>query len=936
MKKNKCLQAFILSTVVFSNSTVLTYANSDSLLLENSYLTISDETISGESVDIEQENEVIYSVPVKMVQASKPSQESMGHKALDGNATVTIKDGKSIVDLKFKAVDYLGLYGHLLNLWSYPTTSSMDYGWWDNSEFEILAETNEYFEDYGLDYYSGDTTKYIFPRVFRIERETIKEDNIFIRINVDAMNGFDQVARLDFDWANAEILENVVTETIVSAPEIQVSSDVVDSNKPVFVKMNTNTADAKIYYTLDGTNPSEKSNEYSGEFEITSSSIYGEEIVIKAIAIKEGLVNSAITEKILKFKPLNTYIALKNEKLNLEVEAIENSIKDNLIQIKEVENNDIVNQIIKNSENYKAFELDFELESIKYPLLMKIGKDGLKENLKLYKILEDKYEVLDFVINENTIETEISEKGIYILADEKENSSVEDVNEIKNGKYLMDIYLWNSNIDQASMGDAAFSNNRQALVTVNDGKAYIEIATNPVAISGYTSALKEITSSDVDIVKLKTEDFTTNTRYDGIEHTFKYVSKFAFDLLDLSKEFINVEINVPYTPMDGIGAGNGGMIGAKLKLDWSTLEKTDDNASLTPDSSSASGSSTSGSVAVDTIIDGTGIKVEADEFVFERDTTFEANKITEGDDFNLTKSLIDENYSSFELFEIKAMLDGVEVSPDGQVNLYFPIENENFKNIEIFRINRETATTEAGKVSIEYTITEDNKYYKITVKEFGLIALATKAESLEEENVILTEENEVIDKNELFFDIKDHWAYENIILSHKLGLFNGVKEKHFAPNDTANRAMVITVLGRLANYNINQVKKLSFSDVEENAYFYPYISWGVENNIVKGLSEEKFAPYNNITREQLAVMLNNFAKAQNIELKKIYSNNIFKDDKNISNWAKESISALCQAGIIEGRPDNTFAPKETATRAEIATVLVKFIKEYMPEKIKNI
>lgn len=81
----------------------------------------------------------------------------------------------------------------------------------------------------------------------------------------------------------------------------------------------------------------------------------------------------------------------------------------------------------------------------------------------------------------------------------------------------------------------------------------------------------------------------------------------------------------------------------------------------------------------------------------------------------------------------------------------------------------------------------------------------------------------------------------------------------------------------------------------------------------------------------MSVMLYNFAKNQNIELSKIYSGSNFKDTDKISSWAVESVDALARAGILNGRDNGNFDPKGTATRAEIATMFVKFIDTYMPQ-----
>ena len=163
---------------------------------------------------VEEEQVVKYSVPVKMVQASNPTVESMGNGALNGNAVVTVMNGKSTVELNLKATNFAGLYGHLTKLWSYPASEKMDYSWWGDSANEIEAEVAETYMDYGLQYNQGDTTKSEFIKSVKIDRSAEKENYIYVRIQVDAMAGFDQVARLDLDWDNAVVIgDEDTTET---------------------------------------------------------------------------------------------------------------------------------------------------------------------------------------------------------------------------------------------------------------------------------------------------------------------------------------------------------------------------------------------------------------------------------------------------------------------------------------------------------------------------------------------------------------------------------------------------------------------------------------------------------------------------------------------------------------------------------------------------
>lgn len=123
-------------------------------------------------------------------------------------------NGKSTVELNLKATNFAGLYGHLTKLWSYPTSEKMDYSWWGDSANEIEAEVAETYIDYGLQYNQGDTTQSEFIKSVKINRSAEKENYIYIRIQVDAMAGFDQVARLDLDWDNAVVMgDEDTTET---------------------------------------------------------------------------------------------------------------------------------------------------------------------------------------------------------------------------------------------------------------------------------------------------------------------------------------------------------------------------------------------------------------------------------------------------------------------------------------------------------------------------------------------------------------------------------------------------------------------------------------------------------------------------------------------------------------------------------------------------
>lgn len=887
---------------------------------------------------VEEEQVVKYSVPVKMVQTANPTLESMGHSALDGNAIVTVKDGKSVVDLKFKAVTLNGLYGHLINMWSYPTADTMDYSWWGDNNYEIPAKVVEKYMDYGMEYTSGNLEQSEFPRVMRLERNAEKENHIFVRVDVDAMGVYNQAARIDFDWDNAKVIENDNTESIVSAPAINVDKTQANNSEKVSVSITSSTENAKIYYTTDGSEPDENSELYNGKFEVNAPSVFGGDVIIKAIAIKDGMVNSAVNSATVTFAPQKKVVVANNEELGAKIEAVEGSVASD-VTIDKIEKDsekvEPLKDIINKSVNSKIMNIDFALNKNAENLLLSADVTNFdKASTKLYKVTNDNnYEVVESTIADNILNAEISTEGIYIIADLKSTNGGGSSETIEDGKYWMPIALWNANIDQESMGNSAFENNRQALVTVNNGIATVEVASNPVAVSGYTSALKSIQSSDATIKVLSKAPFTTNTKFDGKEHKFDYVSKFSFTTNYMEKEFLNVQISVPYTPMDGVMASAGESLSARLKLNWDSMSKTDDSATLNPDSSSANGSSSSGGgSSVNTSNEDTGIKIEADEFVFDDGTTFSTDAVSSGEEYKTAESLL--GNTDFRLFDIKALVGSSEVKPNGQARVYIPVK-DNDKNVVIYRINKGDKTTEPTKTELEYTISQDKKYYVVTVKEFGLFAVAESTGEVKKEektDTVTKEENTNTDNNKIAFnDIENHWAYDNILSAVNMGLFTGVSDTEFAPNKTATRAMFVTVLGRLAGVSTGNTGDNKFTDVKNNDYFYPYVMWAVENGVVSGLSDSKFGSSNNITREQMAVMLYNFAKSQSIELSNIYSGSNFKDADKISNWAVESVNALVKAGILNGRDNGNFDPKGTATRAEIATMFVKFLDAYMPQ-----
>ncbi len=188
-------------------------------------------------------------------------------------------------------------------------------------------------------------------------------------------------------------------------------------------------------------------------------------------------------------------------------------------------------------------------------------------------------------------------------------------------------------------------------------------------------------------------------------------------------------------------------------------------------------------------------------------------------------------------------------------------------------------------------------------------------------------EQSIYDK---FTDIKGHWAEKYIKVMLERGLFKGVSEKEFAPNNSMTRGMFVTVMGRLENAS-QEIKTDKFSDVSSEMYYAPYVAWASQNDIINGIEQGKFAPNKSITREQLAAIIYRYAKYKkyDLSLNEKLNINIFGDYTQISDFAIEAISWCVDAGIMQGSDDGNLHPQNTATRAEVSAMLYRFIEKYI-------
>lgn len=176
-----------------------------------------------------------------------------------------------------------------------------------------------------------------------------------------------------------------------------------------------------------------------------------------------------------------------------------------------------------------------------------------------------------------------------------------------------------------------------------------------------------------------------------------------------------------------------------------------------------------------------------------------------------------------------------------------------------------------------------------------------------------------------FLDIRTHWAKSAIESAVAKGLFAGTSPTTFHPDQAMNRAMLVTVLYRMEKEPAAEGRGKSFEDVSAGAYYAKAVAWASDKGIVAGYSETQFGPEDTITREQLAVILNRYATYKGYNTSKTADLAAFQDADQISEWARVPVQWANVMKLLNGRTSTTLAPKGSATRAEVAKILVTFL-----------
>ena len=174
--------------------------------------------------------------------------------------------------------------------------------------------------------------------------------------------------------------------------------------------------------------------------------------------------------------------------------------------------------------------------------------------------------------------------------------------------------------------------------------------------------------------------------------------------------------------------------------------------------------------------------------------------------------------------------------------------------------------------------------------------------------------------------VKD-WFYGDVMFVYENGLMLGTSKTLFSPHGTATCGMMATILWRMEGSPAPKGKN-SFTDVEAGKWYADAITWTAENGIFAGYGKDKFGPDDPITREQLAAIFYRYADYKGYDLTVKGNLDKFKDADKITDYAKAAMLWAVGSGLVKGKSGNLLDPQGTATRAEIAAMLHRFIEKY--------
>ena len=167
------------------------------------------------------------------------------------------------------------------------------------------------------------------------------------------------------------------------------------------------------------------------------------------------------------------------------------------------------------------------------------------------------------------------------------------------------------------------------------------------------------------------------------------------------------------------------------------------------------------------------------------------------------------------------------------------------------------------------------------------------------------------------------WYFDAVQYVYENDMMAGTSDITFSPNQTTTRGMIVTILYRLEG-EPTVTGTTAFTDVTADQYYANAVAWAVQNGIVAGSDATTFAPNNAITREQMAAILYRYAQFKGYDVSAKADLSTYIDAADVSAYATDAMAWASQTGLITGTSATTLSPAGQATRAQVATILMRF------------
>lgn len=239
----------------------------------------------------------------------------------------------------------------------------------------------------------------------------------------------------------------------------------------------------------------------------------------------------------------------------------------------------------------------------------------------------------------------------------------------------------------------------------------------------------------------------------------------------------------------------------------------------------------------------------------------------------------------------------------------------------------EIVDDEGDKIDAKKVEDKDDKYTFRMANCDVTVTVTFKEEGKTTEDTDKEEDKDDEETTELnFTDVKESdWFYKGVAYVVDKGIMSGVAENQFDPSGKLTRAMLVQMLYNMESRPACDAEN-AFIDVPVGQWYTDAVIWANDEKIVSGMGDGLFAPNMEITREQMVVMLYNYAKYKGYDVTASAYLSKFADNASVSTWAQPAMQWAVAEGYISGMGDNQLAPQGTATRAEIASVIMRFME----------